>query len=470
MPYTQTSTPFDSMELRDIRDPVITGPGAESLQAAADALQNVAAKLGDLSDHMAAVERSYADAHDGDAAEQTKAYLRRLGEPGRVGALTFDAAAQALRDQAVHYSAARGALAGIEPTSPSDRIWGGGRIGEQRRTEAAQVATAYEAGANQTLAAGFPQFTPVTVPTPDATPPALPPAPDWGAPSGAVAGLAVATGGTAPSTAGMSGAVQQGGPGGVAPVGAGSGADGVSGAVVPPGAGGVGAGGRVAATGGAGGGVGRAVSAAPGVGVPPAQGVRGVDDAGVAARREAGQGAGGRPVPDASGLGAEAAARLRGATPSTRGSGEGLLRPSGPRGVEARAGVPRAGELSGRSADGLLRPGGAETGRPGRSADGLLRPGGAETGRVGGVGERGGLGGVGDRGRAGSGALAAEEAAARGQPGGRSTSGMPFVPGAAGGRQGETKARPEWLVEDDPEGAWLADVPEYGPPVLGTDV
>jgi hypothetical protein len=65
--------------------------------------------------------------------------------------------------------------------------------------------------------------------------------------------------------------------------------------------------------------------------------------------------------------------------------------------------------------------------------------------------------------------LAPEEHAPRGQTGVRPTSShMPFVPGGGmGARPGESKARPEWLVEDDPEGAWLADVPEYGPPVLG---
>jgi hypothetical protein len=45
---------------------------------------------------------------------------------------------------------------------------------------------------------------------------------------------------------------------------------------------------------------------------------------------------------------------------------------------------------------------------------------------------------------------------------------MPLMPGGAmATRPGESKARPDWLVEEDPEGVWLADVPDYGPPVLG---
>ncbi|MCE3556171.1 hypothetical protein LWC33_32610, partial [Pseudonocardia sp. RS11V-5] len=44
---------------------------------------------------------------------------------------------------------------------------------------------------------------------------------------------------------------------------------------------------------------------------------------------------------------------------------------------------------------------------------------------------------------------------------------LPYVPaGAGGGRRGEPHPRPDWLVEDDPEGVWLADVPAYGPGVL----
>jgi hypothetical protein len=47
--------------------------------------------------------------------------------------------------------------------------------------------------------------------------------------------------------------------------------------------------------------------------------------------------------------------------------------------------------------------------------------------------------------------------------------GLPFFPGGAGAGQGQNGGhpRPDWLLEDDPQAFWFANLPPHGPAVIG---
>jgi len=488
--YSGTAVPFGAMSLREIRDPVTAGTGTESMNAAADALDSVARRLADLNGRMAAVERAYAEAHEGQAAEETKVYLRKLGEPGRVGEITFGSAGQALREQATYYDAARRDLAGI-PDTPGPPTRTAAALSDRHERAASDIAGRYQENSNANLTAAFESFTPISLPVPNSGP-ADTPQVAWPGVDTTVSPMSVAsTGPTAPPTSAAPGGVDAGGFAAAAGAGASGGAAGPGTAALNPatrtgasrggGSAGVGLDGAGAADGSslsrrggeassrlgdgsAAGGLARGSAAGrlgggSAVGGPASLGAR-AGDPGSAGR----PGAGGPETGRGSGLGA--GGRATGPTP-LRAGGDGLLGPRLPRG-----------------ADGLY--GSSDTGRPSRlggSEDAAVR------GRLGGSeepGTRGRLGGAeepGTRGRAGelgtrgllgervSGAVPAEEGARGGGQARQSSSHLPIVPGSAAGlRPGESRRRPAWLVEDDPEGVWLADVPPHGPPVLGRDV
>ena len=96
--YNGTAVAFEGMTLPEIRDPVAAGPGAGTMRAAEQALAEVSRKLADVNAELEALEREYADAHEGEAAEVTRMYLRKLGEPGRVGTVMFRLAISCARD------------------------------------------------------------------------------------------------------------------------------------------------------------------------------------------------------------------------------------------------------------------------------------------------------------------------------------------------------------------------------------
>ncbi|GAA4552143.1 hypothetical protein [Pseudonocardia xishanensis] len=477
--YRTTNESFGMMPMAKIRDPLLAGGDTASLTAAADALDAVATGLATVNDSLSAVERSYAEAHQGDAAEQTKMYLRKLGEPGRVGALTFTGAARALRAQADHYVAARARLESLDPPS------GGGIpvrtvmevAQKQRRLEAAEIATGYQADSNATITA-FESFAPISLPTPDGRAATVPEV-VWPSTGGPVVGLDPASTSAAPGS------------------GAGPGHAAVPAAPMVPGADG-GDPGRaaVAPTGGASTGAGPGRLAGPRSGADPV-GLAEMPATGAAgtATRAGMTGATGSGLPGAAGARAGAVVpgvrapgvgpfRSGTRSPASAGSASGTPGGAGQRAPD-RASIPRSpgGVPTPRSTDGasaprssgprssgpapeqggVLRPRPAGAGEPWTGGRGAAGPGGAAGERLGAarpLGERApGFAGVEENPRAGTGARQA------------SSSHLPFVPGgAAGTRPGESRARPDWLVEDDPEGVWLGEVPPYGPPVLGRDV
>lgn len=438
--YEGTSTPFESMALRDIRDPVVMGERAGSMVAAAEALQAVGDRLEQLNVEFASIERAYSEAHEGEAAEQTRSYLRKLGEPGRIGAITFPAAVQALRDQAAHYEHARAGLESVEPSAPStSRVAAAASL--QNRDTAALIARQYENSSNQTLAASFESFAPVSLAPPNAD--RVDPGPAGSFPSTGGIGSGVAFGGStaavAPAQAGSAALPPIEGGAVRAPDGAGVGSSGIgTGVAALPGS--------AAAAGGG------AVGALPGSGLGTAgTGSALTGAAGSAATGGSGATARGPSAVPGAVLGSTGPGRggsLPGATGGRVGSGEALGR--GASGLGGRVPTDLGGGGSGGRGSGGVGEGSRSVGTDGvgRSARGVLEPAPRAV-----VGERGGV-------------LGAEEV--RQNPRSTASSHMPLMPGAgASMRPGENRGRPAWLVEEDPEGVWAADVPDHCPPVLG---
>ncbi|GAA2878021.1 hypothetical protein GCM10010472_39750 [Pseudonocardia halophobica] len=413
--YNGTAVAFEGMTLPEIRDPVATGPGPGSMRAAEQALAEVSRKLADVNAELEALEREYADAHEGEAAEGTRMYLRKLGEPGRVGTVMFQLAARALGDQAEYYTVAHRELAALQPSDSHLGNSATSQLALERQQSAAHVANRYQENSNANLSTAFQAFTPLALPTPDTAAVAPATAPGWPDDRGAAVSAAPTTVATAPPGTGGSPAP----PGMPAPVPSGPTdvtAPPVAPAATPPG--------PAAASGRAG-----TPSATPVQGTPPA---------------------GRAPTP------------IAGLSRSTRAATPPL--PSGDRPLAPRAAVdlppgvlspsvPRAPGRYGSASTAMPSARPLETGRttaPRTTAPRLGEP----APRLAPV-ER----------LRGADPLAEQ---ARPAPAARSTSShLPFVPAGVGGtRRGEPHPRPDWLVEDDPEGVWLADVPTYGPGVL----
>ncbi|MCE3556129.1 hypothetical protein LWC33_32395, partial [Pseudonocardia sp. RS11V-5] len=194
--YSGTSVAFEWMTLPEIRDPVATGPGPASMRAAEQALAEVSRKLADVNAELEALEREYADAHEGEAAEGTRMYLRKLGEPGRVGTVMFQLAARALGDQAEYYTVANRELAALRNTEGFLGRTGNPHQLDEQQQSAAHVANRYQENSNANLSRAFQAFTPLTLPTPDTT--AVAPATAAGWPEGT--GAAVPTAPTTTAT------------------------------------------------------------------------------------------------------------------------------------------------------------------------------------------------------------------------------------------------------------------------------
>ncbi|MCE0765606.1 hypothetical protein LWC35_22255 [Pseudonocardia kujensis] len=424
--YTGTAVAFEGLTLPEIRDPVATGPGPGSMRAAEQALAEVSRKLEDVNAELGALEREYADAHEGEAAEATRMYLRKLGEPGRVGTVMFRLAARALGDQAEYYTVANRELTALRTTETYLGRTGPYQL-DERQQSAAHVANRYQENSNANLASAFQAFTPLTLPTPDTTAVAPATAPGWprdgdvavptaptataAAPPGGGAATPVPLAPPAPVPGDPAGTVA---PAGVAPA-------------VPPA--------PTPAVGGVRGG-------------PPALRPPSAPDPGNLA-----------PTPVAglnrrAGLPVTAPPPPSGDRAPTRRTPvdlpPGVLSPSAP-----RTAAPRAPERIGPERIGPGRPG---TGTP------FAGPG--ESGRtpVPRAGEPVTRPTPGERLRT---ADPLGEPARTGQAARTSPSHLPYVPAGAGaGGRGEPHPRPDWLVEDDPDGVWLADVPTYGPGVL----
>jgi hypothetical protein len=424
--YSGTAVAFEGMTLPEIREPVAAGPGPASMRAAEQALVEVSRKLADVNAELEALEREYADAHEGEAAEMTRMYLRKLGEPGRVGAVMFQLAARALGDQAEYYTVAHRELAALPVTDSHDGNAATPQLVQERQQSAAHVANRYQENSNANLTTAFQAFTPLTLPTPDTAAVAPAGAPGWpGGGGAAVPGAPTATATAAPGGGGSPAAP----PVPSAPLRSGP-MDSAAPVSSPPAA-------PLSSASSVGAGTGRSTAARPaststsalaptpvaGLGRPPQGATTPLPSGDRPLPRRA-------PVDLPPGVLSPSVPRGSGSpvvprAPATRApASTGTAVPSARPGEGGRAAAPRTGEPSTRLAPGERI----------RTADPLTEP-------------------------------ARPGSAAR-----NTSSHFPYVPaGVGGGRRGEPHPRPDWLVEDDPEGVWLADVPDHGPGVLRGD-
>lgn len=435
--YNGTAVAFEGMTLPEIRDPVATGPGPGSMRAAEQALAEVSRKLADVNAELEALEREYADAHEGEAAEVTRMYLRKLGEPGRVGTVMFQLAARALGDQAEYYTVANRELAALRTTEAFPRMSGNPHQVAEQQQSAAHVANRYQENSNANLTTAFQAFAPLTLPTPDTSAVAPATGPGWPPDGGAgvpAAPTAVATAppgtGVSPATPGMPAPVQSGPADVTTP--------GVAPATTPPG--------PAAASGRAG-----MPSVAPVQGAPSAPAGAGRAPTSVAGLNRPGVPAAPPPPSGDRPFARRAPVELP----------PGVLGPSAPR-ASGRYGGAGTSAPSVRPIEGgrttarpTTAPTTAPTAAPPTTAPRTTAPR---------IGEPAPRLAPGERVR-GADPLAEQ---ARPASAARSTSShLPYMPAGVGGtRRGEPHPRPDWLVEDDPEGVWLADVPRYGPAVL----
>ncbi len=426
--YPGTELAFSGWLLRDLRDPVLDGPGSGGVEAAAATYLDLATTLEKAADDLRAVLRAAQGAHHGAAAEASQQHIIQITATGDTGAAQARLAAMALQDQAEFHARARTdmqALAGID--DPAKRLPTVPAVIYERSEEAARVsaidaAERYQSNTNHNLSATFQAFQPPQATGIDVSPGAAVQNPAWPV-TGAVAGAH----GVATPAAGAAA--------GLAPL--------------PPGHGG----GHVTGLpGGAG---------SPGGSTVPAA-ASGIAAAAYNPTRSGPAGIGGarseQPAP-ASVPPAPSASAARGTPPGWTG---GMARPQGD------PGVPWGGRPA---VDDPLRSGWV----PGEPWSARVPGLGGDAAAVGrGMPRSAGPDGYlpGSKPPASSGS-SVEPPASRSQglasrPGDTARGGVPFMPGGAGGRgQDTTHPRPPWLLEDDPEAIWLSGLPPHTAPVIG---
>ena len=421
MKYVGTQIDFDKVPATQTRDSVLASSGMRGIEASGKIMDDVADRLQDVCDQLLALYRNYPSAHEGEAAEATRAYIATLAQPGLEGVVKFRTAAAAFRNQSEYFATVYGEMQAVP--EPPEKPWLRGGKGvdvdsRQSHDLTAQAASKYQANTNDNLANWFQVFDPPTLVAPDAELGPAPVPPAWPGTGGAGAvgvagGLGASPQPTAPAVAPDPAAVG----GGAAAVG------GVGPGAIQPG-----------------GQSGQSGPSGPGTGNPSGTAV----------------------PPPVTPLAGSAPTSLAAKSTANPGAGRAGALPSG----EVRTGR----ELPGVIAPTVPR---SALGEPGAGRPGPSERSGVLGGSRGADREARGIGGAPDRGQLAerSSARAAaptEEPAGRGGTNGRSTSShLPFLPGGAGvGRGGEGHRRPDWLVEDDADSVWLADVPDHGPGVL----
>ncbi|GAA1846251.1 hypothetical protein GCM10009836_27300 [Pseudonocardia ailaonensis] len=419
--YDGTRIDYSAVPAKESRDAVLASAGMLEIEVSGQVMDKVADRLEDACDRLLALYRNYPSVHAGDAAEATRAYIAKLAEPGLDGVVKFRTAAAAFRNQSEYFATVYGEMQAMpEPPAEEWRQGGKGLDPESTRANRAAAAAAnkYQANTNDNLANWFQVFDPPQLTAP---------------------GAAVAAAPTAPAAVGT-----VGGTGGVGASAGGAGAVAASPASLD----------------------------APAVNSPPAA-AAGSTAAGVVGSAPGGS-AGPGPVvaPGTPGIGSGTvtapAAKSPDGAPGSPGGGRGPVG-SAPSGELSSSRV--GGGLPGVITPGVPRPDAGRMSFGSAGRPGVL--GGNRSLELGGPGGRG-LGGgaaekapLAERLTARAAALAEERAARGAAAAGRNSSHMPFLPGAMGaGRGGEGRQRPEWLLEDDPESAWLGEVPEHGPGVI----
>lgn len=439
--YAQTGVPYHLWALPDLHDPVVGGGGSGGLEDSAVAYAQVAEELETAAGDLRAVLTAGQAAHEGEAAEASRAQIVRLASSGDAGVAQAKLAMYALQEQASYFVRVQADMRAAARADPSGaqmsgaEALSGGIIARNAAIEAAQTmardaADLYQRNSNHNLGHVFQEFPP---PTGSAL--------DVSAASPAGQGAGGTAGGVGSGLAGGGAGAAGVGAAGVGPAGDGAGGAGLASAV--PGAGGPANPGVGAA--GAGGGTAGAASAG---GAPPAT-------PGGAAAVPAGAGGAAAPLPGRGG------GRAGGGTSGTDGGPARPLPGSVPYGPQSTRPQPDRPFLAGGTGRDS-RGSGWIPGQPWSS-----RPGRPEV--LGGTGS-------GDRPSAGpgpanprtSGGAPGVAAAAGPQRTGAATGHMPFMAaGAPGGRgQDSEHTRPAWLVEDDPESIWLSGLPPHTPGVI----
>lgn len=452
--YPTTAVPFDDMALSDLRDPVVTGPGAGGLSDAAESYRLLGELLRTASEDLRVAMTRAREAHEGGAAELAEQHVNRVVAVGELGAGQAQITAGALQDGAGFYARVRDDMNALPPVEAADSLREANRVQRDltaNKELAVEAAQRYERNANWTLGRQFQLYE-----APAIDPPVTSGAAVGGGPGGV---------GTA-GTGGLAGGGAGGGGSGV-PTAVGGGVSGgpnaaplvpVAGAPVTVGPG----------TGGTAIGSGAPGSGAPGSGGP-----------GVGGPGSGGPGVGG---PGVGGPGAGRAALPSGTGPNGTGPGGGVGPGRPGAGLPASLGPAAEGPgtdrypgTDGRTGGGRLDPlavpsSGWQPGQPWSSRTPSDPTAGGYAGAFGGTGGSPGRG-VGDPsaqpgGRPpGAAAGSAPGGAARGTAG----SGVPFFPGAGGAGRGQDSehARPSWLVQDDPQAFWFSGLPDHGPGVIG---
>ncbi|MFC5997082.1 PPE domain-containing protein [Pseudonocardia hispaniensis] len=410
--YPPTQLPFHTWSLREIRDPVLTGPGSGVLEAAAAVYTALAETLEKATDDLSAVLRAAQAGHEGAAADASARHIIQLAAAGQTGAAQARLAAMALEDQAAFHTRVRIDMAALtDVAGPQDRASVHGPRAEEARVVAVDAAERYQSNTNHNLTTTFQAFEPPVTPVPDVRTGPAPSGPLWSAggggpvgPPSAVPPVAPAAGGT-PLDAGSPGAASATGGAGTGGGGVASGAG--TGAIAPP------------------------ITPAPSV-APSGASARGGPRE-PESRLPPGRAAAGTVAPHIVPPGPVPGPGVTGPALGARWPVDGS-RPGG------RTGDPRPAASAGEGSSG---------------GSGALRGGGPTAPRP--------LGGPGPAG---------EPAPARGTgPAPRTTAGHPGVPmippGAVGRGDGAEHSRPSWLVEDDPERIWLADLPPHTIGVIG---
>lgn len=478
--YPTTAVPFGSMQLPDLRDPVLAGMSTvEAAGSAADQYRTLADALEKASEDLRAVMNTSQGAHEGEAAAASRHYVMRLAAVGDLGAAQSRISMDALFDGLSYYTRARDDMQALADTShlvdpkTNGPVVTSAQQLEEMRLLAVEAARRYESNANWALQRSFQSYEP----EPIAPPGAIGGGPGGGAGLGGVGGSGVTGPGGGASAAGAETGVaasESVGPGagaGSVGIGAGAGATGGIGAQgIPPA--------------GPAGGAGAGAAGAAGGGAPGLVGPGGVGSSAAGPGRS-GSGGTGRGGAGAGGIGSGGG--RGGAVGGTGGSGPGpaALRPASEDPDVGRHGGRAAGAGQGRY-PGLDRAAGARpssgwvpgtpwSSRPGADGSGAWGSGGGAGGGVGGgyagrPGEEphGGQGHRGGTPTAGPGATGGSPPG-RGPAGAHGYGGTPMMGAGGAGQQGETHTRPSWLLEDDPEAFWFRGMPEYGPAVIGGD-
>jgi PPE family. len=163
--YPSTQVPFDQLDLPRLHDPIVLGPGSGSMEGAADAYRHMAETLENAARDVRAVLTSSMGAHEGDAAEAGREYIRRVAAAGEAGGAAARLAMYALQEQVSYYSRVRQDMEAVAAMPPvPERKWQIVKTTPEERDAprimAVDAAHRYENNTNHNLANVYQMFEP----------------------------------------------------------------------------------------------------------------------------------------------------------------------------------------------------------------------------------------------------------------------------------------------------------------------